>query len=174
MAAASDQVNQPSPAAEEEEEIILLTDVVEDPPSEVVLEIAPGEQELDSLFMEELRSRESESPPEAPAAADEDEALDDFLASLKDLPEDLGSPAISPSFSEERASQEYPVPQATLEEVVRRELESFLSEAQLQEIVREVVQETVGKISQELVPQIAAQVMDRKIGALLKRLAEEE
>ncbi len=175
MATVSDQVNQNSPAAaEEEEEIILLTDVAEDQPTEVVLEIASGGQELDSVFLKESMSRETASPSEAPAAAAEDDALDDFLASLKDLPEDLGTPAIPPSSGETLAFQESPPPQAGLEEAVSRELEAFLSEARLKDIVREVVQETVEKMSQELVPQIAAQVMDRKIAALLKRLAEEE
>jgi hypothetical protein len=54
--AADDKVNRP---AEEDEDIILLTEVVEEPPSEVVLEISAGEQELDSLFLKD-------SPPHPP------------------------------------------------------------------------------------------------------------
>jgi hypothetical protein len=49
-----------------------------------------------------------------------------------------------------------------------------LSETQLKELVREVVQEAVEKLTQELAPQVTAQMLDRKIGALRKRLAEEE
>ena len=161
--AADDKVNRP---AEEDEDIILLTEVVEEPPSEVVLEISAGEQELDSLF---LKDSPPPSSPETPGSADADDDLSDFLASLKDLPEDLGTPAVPLA-----APMKAAAPQGAPEPVGRGELMLSLSETQLKELVREVVQETVEKMSRELVPQVAAEVMDRKIGALRKRLAEEE
>jgi hypothetical protein len=172
MTAPPDQVNSVPPRSEEEEDIILLTEVVEEPPGEVVLVLAPDQQELDSLALRE--SAPPESPPATPAPAAGDEDLNDFLASLKDLPEDLGTPAIAAAAHEPLVPQESPARPGELEEAVRRQLASSFSEDQLKEIVREVVQETVEKLSQELVPKIAAQVMDQKIAALLKRLAEEK
>jgi hypothetical protein len=155
--AADDKVNRP---AEEDEDIILLTEVVKEPPSEVVLEIAAGEQELDSLF---LKDSPPQPPIETSSSVDPDEDLSDFLASLKDLPEDLGTPAVPPGS-----------PPAEPEAGGRREPRLSLTEAQLRELVREVVQETAEKLTQELAPQVTAQVLDKKIGALRQRLAEEE
>ena len=169
MADASDRLNQTPPTAAEEEDIILLTDVVEAPPCEMVLEIAPEEQELDSLFFRESPSQEP--PSQEPGG--EDEVLDDFLASLKDLPEDLGAPAIPPTGSETPAIQEDTAPQPDNEGTVRREVESFLSEAELKAIVREVLEETVEKISREILPQVAREVTDRKVAGLLQRLTQE-
>jgi hypothetical protein len=166
MAAASDQMNRP---AENEDDIILLTDVVEEPSGEVVLEIAPAEEDLDFLFLKEPAPPPS---PPAPAAAAEDESLDDLLASLEDLPEDLGTPPPLPPAA--APLEEAPVAPAGLEEAVRRELEAFLTEDRLKEIVREVIQERVDNLSRDLLPQVAAETMDRKIAALLKRLAEGE
>ena len=169
MADASDQLNQTPPTAGEEEDILLLTDVVEAPPSEVVLEIAPEEQELDSLFFKESTSQEP--PPQEPRG--EDEVLDDLLASLKDVPEDLGAPAIPPTGSETQLIQEGTAPLPGIEETVRREVESFLSEAEFKALVTEVLEETVEKISREILPQLAREVMDRKVAGLLQRLTQE-
>lgn len=163
MAAVHDQINRP---AEEDEDIILLTDVVEEPPNEVVLEIASGERELESLLGKEAAPQEAPSP--TPAAEDED--LEDFLASLKDS----DPAAVPPRPPESASSRELSVSQAELAEMVRREVASCLSEAQLKAIVREVIQETVEDLSRELLPRLAAEVMDRKVSGLLKRLAAEQ
>ncbi len=162
---ADDQIKR---AAEEDEDIILLTDVVEEPPSEVVLEITTREAEPDSLLPRESASQDF--PPPAPAAADED--LNDFLASLKD--EDLGAPASSGRSPAAAVPQSPRFSQAEFEEAVRREVASFLSEARLNAILREVIQEKVENLSGELLTQTAREVLERKVSGLLKQLAAEE
>ncbi len=154
MAVADDKV---APPAEETEGVILLTEVAGEPLSEVVLEISAGKPDLESLFHPE---EPSASPPETPGTTEADEDLRDFLASLKDLPEDLGTPAIP-----------VPVLPAEPEAAVQGEAMLSWSEAQLKEIVREVVQEVVAKLTQEM-PQIAGEALERKIDAR-RRTGEE-
>ena len=167
MSAPADRVNRSSlEHGEEEEEIILLTEVVEEPPSETVLNLTSGERELDSLFPGELSAGGPESPPEVTLAGEE---LDDFLASLKDLPEDLGASASAP-----------PAPRAEppglhhgLEEAVRRELAAFLQSPRFREMLQEVLQDMVEKMSQDLLPRMAAQVLEQKVAKIFKRLEED-
>ncbi len=167
MAAAADHQDRfPPDAGEEEEEVILLTEVVEDLPTEVVLHLA-GETVPDSLYLKEPGRGEPESPPPASVGGDD---LEEFLASLKDLSADSGAPASAASASLADPS----VLQEGFEEAARRQLASFLESPRLMEIVQEAVRETVEKMSQELLPRIAAQVLEQKIGAILKRLAQEE
>ena len=83
----------PSSPAEGVDDIIELTEVVDDTPaetaedaaSEVVLDFHPDSDELASLKSSAEPGMEK---PETPAGPGE-ETLDDFLASLPDLPEDL-------------------------------------------------------------------------------------
>jgi hypothetical protein len=151
------------PEISEEEEVILLTDVVEEPPTEAAPPQAPRPPESETF------SSRASGPEEAAASAsapDLEEDLDDFLATLKGLTEAERGPA---SFTAESWRS-----QAGLEELVRQELTSFLHSSRFSEIVQTEVQKTVEKITRELLPQIAAQVLERKIAALVKRLAEEE
>jgi hypothetical protein len=136
-------------AAEEDEDIILLTDVVEEPPSEVVLEITTREAEPDSLLPRESASQDL--PPPA-----------------------LGAPASSGRSPAAPVPQSPLFSQAEFEEAVRREVASFLSEARLNAILREVIQEKVENLSGELLTQTAREVLERKVSGLLKQLAAEE
>lgn len=160
MAAADHQVN---PPVEEDEDVILLTEVVAEPPREVVLEISPGGSELDSLLGKDLPAP---AAPETSPAAKANDDLNDLLASLKDLPEDLGAPAKAPG--------EGGVLRGKPEMAGREELRWSLTETQLRDLVREVAQETVEKLLRELAPQVTAQVLDGKINAWRRRVAEEE
>lgn len=163
MSAPADRVNRsPLDRGEEEEEVILLTEVLEEPPSETVLNLTSGEPELDSLFPGEPSAGGPGFPPEAAPAGEE---LDDFLASLKDLPEDLGSSASAPP----APGAESPGLHHSLEEAVRRELAAFLQSPQF----KEMLQETVEKMSQDLLPRLAAQVLEQKIAKIFKRLEED-
>lgn len=157
MAAADDKVNSP---IEENEGIILLTEVMGEPPSEVVLEISAGKPDLKSIFLPE---EPPPSPPDTPGATEPDEDLSDFLSSLKELPEDLGTSAIPPAV--------LPGEPGT---VGQGEPMLSLSETQLKEIVQEVVQEAVEKLTYELAPQIVVQALERKISALRQRQAGKE
>jgi hypothetical protein len=159
MAAADNQV---PPPAEENEDVILLTDLVEDAPSEVVLELYPGKQDVDSLF---LKDSPLQSSPKTPASPDAEDDLGDLLASLKDLPEDLGA-APGAATREQTAVPEEP------EAPGHREPMLYLTEVQLKEIIHEVVQETGAQLTQKLALRIAGEVLDRKIGAWRKREQE--
>jgi hypothetical protein len=156
MTAAEDKLNRP---AEEDEDIILLTEVVEEPPREVVLDISAGKQGLGSPF----QGSPLQAILEKPASGGADDDLSDFLASLKDLPQDLDIPAPLPA-----------TPQGEPEAAAPVDLLAFLGEARLKELLQEVVQETVAKLTQELAPQIIGEILDRKIDAWRQRQAEEE
>ena len=53
-----------------------------------------------------------------------------------------------------------------------RELAGRLDEAELQDLVRRVVQETVERLARELVPPLAAEAIERELARVKKRLAE--
>jgi hypothetical protein len=91
----TDQATPPHPPPPGgEDDIIELTEVVEDAPpetpedatAEVVLDFRSGGNDLESL---KSVVKPTEEPQEAPPATPREESLDDFLASLPDLPEDL-------------------------------------------------------------------------------------
>ncbi len=153
------------PLAGGDDEVIDLTEVVEEPPApevedvaaEVVLEIRPDRDNLDFL---KSPADTQEKAPVAPAAAPPEESLDDFLASLPDLPEDLDITA-DPRPAPAQEPPELP-----------QELAQRLSDAELKELVRQVVQETVERLAQELFPRLASQAIDRELHLWKKRLSE--
>jgi hypothetical protein len=161
------------PPAGEVDEVIELTEVVEETPaesvsetpaemvdeaiSEVVLDFRAGSEGLASL---KSSAEPLEEKPSAPPAAPQEESLDDFLASLPELPEDLDvSPETSPP----------PKPQAAN---WRQDLAQRLSDPELQETVRQVIQETVDRLARELLPQMAAEAIERELSLIKKRLTE--
>jgi hypothetical protein len=143
----------PPPPAEGGDDVIELTEVVEEAPAEVVLDFRPGSDDLASLkSTAEPREEKPPAPPE--------ESLDDFLASLPDLPEDLDiSPEASPP----------PRPETP---VLPQDLAQRLSDEQFQELVRQVVQETVERLARELFPQMASEAIERELSLIKKRLTE--
>ena len=165
----SDQTRpSPPPPDGEVDEVIELTEVVEEVSAEaaqetatemvdegtaeVVLDYRPGSEDLASL---KSAAEPPEPQGEKPTASPEG-SLDDFLASLPDLPEDLD---ISPEASSP------PRPQV-------QDLAQRLSDAELQEMVRQVVQETVDRLVRELFPQMAAEAIERELNLIKKRLTE--
>ena len=159
-----DQVKSTFPSAVEEEgDLIELVEVMEeDEPLELTDEAADevvldfrGGSDLAALKPE--ASLQEEKPP-APPAVPKEESLDDFLATLPELPEDLD------------------IPDATLRGVAApdlpRELAGRLNEEELQELVRQVVQDTVTRLAQEMVPSLAAEAIERELARLKKRLVE--
>lgn len=143
----------------DDEGIILLTEVLEEASSEVVLEISPGEG------LEALReSLKAPSPPaEAPA-----ESLDEFLASLEDLPgESVGLVENAAPKAPEASLFEAGV----LREAVRRDLALILETGELRTAFQELVQETVAQLCRELFPQVAREVIGQEIEVLKKCLA---
>lgn len=156
---ADDQVKPPSsPLAGGEDDLIELTEVVEETPTEVVLDFRPDKDDLDSL-----KSPPPPSPEEKPEASppEAEESLNDFLASLPDLPEDLDLPAPEP-----------PPEIRTPDRDLGQELAERLDEAELKDLVRQVVQETVERLAREILPEMAAVAIEREFSLLKKRLAE--
>lgn len=156
----------PPPPPDGEDDIIELTEVVEDAPAEVA-EDATAEVVLDFRSGDDLESLKSlVKPPEelqeAPPAVPSEESLDDFLASLPDLPEDLD---ISP---------ETPPLQMQAAQDPRPELADRLSDEELKELVRQVVQETVERLAREVFPEIAAEAIERELHLWKKRLTESD
>jgi|UniRef100_A0A7C3Z9H4 hypothetical protein len=151
--------NRPSSSfsPETEDDVIELTEVAEDPAAEapdtdaeVVLDLHAGGDTPASL----------KSTPEPPPTAPREETLDDFLASLPDLREDLDlAPETGP-------------PQGQTAPELPRELLGRLSDAELRDMVRQVVQETVERLARELFPQMAAEAIDRELTLWKKRLTE--
>jgi hypothetical protein len=162
----------PPPPDGEVDEVIDLTEVVEEAPAgaareaptevadegtaEVVLDYRPGSEDLSSL---KSWAEPAEPQVEKPAAPRE-ESLDDFLASLPELPEDLD---ISPEASPPPRPQALDLPQ---------DLAQRLSDAELQDMVRQVIQETVDRLARELFPQMAADAIERELNLIKKRLTE--
>lgn len=114
--------------------------------TEVALDVRTGGGDPESL--------------KSPAPPPEEESLNDLLASLPDLPEDLDIPTEAPPL-EFQAGED-----------LRRELAQRLSDLEMKELVREVIQETVERLARELLPEMAAQVLERELHLLKKRLTE--
>ena len=155
----------PPPPPAGEDDLIELTEVVEEPPlelgdeaaAEVVLDLPAGSDELASLKSPVEPPGEK---PSIPPAAPSEESLDDFLASLPELPGDLDIPA-------ENQRLKRPAALALPQEVAQR-----LSDAELKELVRQVVQETVERLARELFPQMASEAIERELALWKKRLTE--
>jgi len=169
----SDQTKQPMPPRDGEvDEVIELTEVVEEAPAEATQETAPemeddGTAEVvldyrpESEGLASLKSpAEAGEQPAASPAAPREESLDDFLASLPELPEDLD---ISP---------EAPPPPRPQVQDLPQDLAQRLSDAELEDMVRQVVQETVDRLARELFPQMAAGAIERELNLIKKRLTE--
>jgi hypothetical protein len=166
----SDQTKSPPPPPREgDDDLIELTEVVEDASAEapteevedasaeVVLDFRAGSEGLASL---KSTAEPPQEKPEAPAAAPREESLDDFLASLPDLPEDLD------------ITDENLPPQKQAAPDLPQELAARLSDTQLQELVRQVIQETVERLARELFPQMASEAIERELTLIKKRLTE--
>ena len=146
------------------DDIIELTEVVEqtadeapdDANAEVVLDFRGGDD------LEALKSqvKPPEAEPEAPPKVPQEESLDDFLASLPDLPDDLDVSPVKPP----------PPSQATQDP--RQELAERLSDEELKELVRQVVQEKVERLVEEMFPKMAAEAIDRELTLWKKRLTD--
>jgi hypothetical protein len=155
----------PQPLAAGEDDLIELTEVVEEEEpleltdeaaAEVVLDLRGGSADLASLKAPEEPVQE---PLPAPQAAPREESLDDFLASLPELPEDLD---ISPE----------PRPVKAVKAPAALEVPQRLSDDELKELVRQAVQETVERLARELLPPMASEAIDRELVLLKKRLTE--
>jgi hypothetical protein len=140
--------------AAEDEEVILLTQVVEEPPTEVVLQVGSGD--LNFLNLD----------PETPAPAGTGEAADplaDLLASLKEFPTTGDSLAVPG-----------PGPEAALTASGSTQAGLPLSEAEVAELVRQEARQAVERLARELVPRVAEQLVAQEIKAWKKRLSQEE
>jgi len=123
----------PSPPSSGGEDIIELTEVVEqaadeapeDAHAEVVLDFR-GEDDLETL---KSQVKPPEAKPDPSPKVPQEESLDDFLASLPDLPDDLD------------VSPETPPPPSQATQEPRQELAERLNDEELKELVRQVVQE---------------------------------
>jgi len=159
---AMDQEKPPHPPPlDGEDDIIELTEVVAEAPTEVVLDLRAGRDDLGPL-KSPAPAPVPEETRESPAMGQDEESLEDILASLPDLPADLDIPTEAPPL-EIQAGED-----------LRRELAQRLDEAELKELVRQVIQETVERLVRELLPEMAAQALERQINLLKKRLAETE
>jgi hypothetical protein len=149
-----------------DDDIIELTEVMDEAPAEglddgaaeVVLEFSPG-SDLSAL------KGPSEPPAESavPSPAPPEESLDDFLAALPELSEDLDIPA---------KPAPPPTPPTPATQDLRQELAERLSDEDLREVVRQVVQETVERLAREVFPDMAAQAIDRELARWKKRLSD--
>jgi|UniRef100_A0A7V6A575 hypothetical protein len=160
------------PPEGEGDEVIDLTEVIEESPAEAagetlpqMADTGPAEVVLDYRAGSDDRtplkfSVKPVEPREEKPPASQEESLDDFLASLPDLPEDLDiSPEAPPP----------PRPQAA---VPPQDPAGRLSDAELRDMVREIVQERVDRLARELFPQLAAEAIERELNRLKKRLTE--
>lgn len=167
---ADDQNTPPSPLPSGgDDDIIELTEVVDEAPpeglddgaAEVVLDFGSG-SDLSAL----KGPSEPLEEPEAPSPAPPEESLDDFLATLPEISEDLDIPPVTPPPPAPAAPTATPAPDR------RRELAERLSDEELREVVRQVVQETVERLAREVFPEMAAQALDRELARWKKRLSE--
>ena len=155
---AADQAKPPiSPAPGGEDDIIELTEVMEEAPAEVVLDFRSGKDTLNSLKSPPLSLEEK--PEASPGGAEE--SPEDVLASLPDLLEDLDLPPEAPSPGLQAPDQD-----------VRQALAERFDEAELKDLVRQVVQETVERLTREILPEMATSAIEREINLLKKRLTE--
>jgi hypothetical protein len=146
----------------EEEDLLELTEemapeAADEGAAEVVLDLRGGSDDLDAL--KALQPSPEKEPP-APPAPPGEESLDDFLASLPELPEDLDTPGAAEPL------------EAPAVPDLHQELAGRLSEAELQDLVRQVVMETVERLAREMVPQLATEAIERQLTRIKKRLSE--
>lgn len=141
-----------------DDDVILLTRVVEEPPTEVVLELE-GEE---LVFLNRTAADSQPAPAPAPAGEVED-SLADLLASLKELPADFSPPAPTPLPLSPGAP---PPPE------VGSMPQMPLDEAELADLVRQLAAEVVERLARELVPQVAESLVAQEIKAWKKRLQE--
>ena len=162
-----EQTKSSSPQPGGEDDIIELTEVVEEAPAEapedaaaeVVLDFSSGGHDLESL---KSPAKPSKGPQRPPSTVPRGESLDDFLASLPDLSEDLDiSPGTLP-------------PQKPVAQDLRPALAERLSDEELKELVRQVIQEKVEGLIQEVFPKMAAEAIDRELNLWKKRLTESD
>ncbi|MGQ9687916.1 MAG: hypothetical protein ACUVXF_03880 [Desulfobaccales bacterium] len=156
--------SEPSSPRRGEDDIIELTELITEESAETAKDNG-AEVVVDLGASDDLSSLKAafQRPPEPEAAASPtppSESLDDFLASLPDLPEDLDVPLQSPE------------PVAPAAGAVPQELIGRLSEEDLRELVRQVVQETVERLAREMFPDLAAQALDRELNRWKKLLRE--
>ncbi len=174
-----DKPSPPSPGGEND--IIELTEVVADAPTEAIeltemVESAPAEApegapaevvlDFSSNGHDEKSLKSLVKPPEEqqepPSAAPREESLDDFLASLPDLPEEL-----------ETAPETLPPPQQAAPDP-GPELAERLSDEELREMVRQVIEEKVDRLAREVFPEMAAEALERELNLWKKRLSESD
>jgi hypothetical protein len=146
-----------------DDDIIELTELVDEAPAEVV-DYATAEVVLDFSPDSDLSAlkapAEPPEEPDAPAPAPGEESLDDFLSSLPELSPDLDLSLQTP----------LPPPPAAL--ALGQELAAHLSDEELRELVRQVIQETVERLAREVFPDMAAQAIDRELARWKKRLSD--
>jgi hypothetical protein len=169
------------PSSGGEDDIIELTEVVDNPPAEaieltervesdptettedaaaeVVLDFSSGGQDQESL---KSLVKPAGEPQDSPSTAPPEESLDDFLASLPDLPEDLDT------------SSETPPLQKQTDRDLRPDLADRLSDDELRAMVRQVIQEKVESLIREVFPEMAAEAIDRELALWKKRLLESD
>jgi len=171
---ADDQNTPPSPLPSGgDDDIIELTEAVDEgaaevmdqASAEVVLDFGPG-SDLSALKGPD----EPPAEPVVPSPAPPEESLDDFLATLPELPEDLDIPTATPKAPAAPPAAAAPATPAGPD--LRRELGERLSDEELRELVRQVVQETVERLAREVFPQMAAEALDRELALWKKRLSE--
>lgn len=148
-------------------EALELTEVVEsdppaapeDAPAEVVLDFSSGGHDQESLkSLVKPAAEQQDSPATVPA----EESLDDFLASLPDLPEDQDTSPETPPLQKQAAPD------------LRQELADRLSDEELKALVRQVIQEKVESLVREIFPEMAAEAIDRELTLWKKRLSESD
>jgi len=153
------EVVEPAPT-----EAIELTEVVEDTPAaapedaqeEVILDLSAGGRDQESSV--QPPGEQQDSPFPVPGG----DPLDDLLASLPDLPEDLDT-----------APEKTPPPEQAAPDL-RPELAERLSDEELRELVRQVIEEKVERLIREVFPQMAAEAIDRELSRWKKRLTESD
>ncbi len=176
-----ERTNPSSPAPGGEDDIIELTEVVEHAPTEaieltevvkdtpaaapedaqdeVVLDFSSGGYDPESLKSRAEPAGEQQDPP---SPAPQEDPLDDLLASLPDLPEDLDTAPEKPPPPEQAAPD------------LRPELAERLSDEELRGLVRQVIEEKVERFVREVFPQMAAEAIDRELSLWKKRLTESD
>lgn len=154
-----DSAEPPRPPEDGEEEIIELTDLVEEE------SLAPGPGTEGEILLqlephtEAAQGRKSPFPG-ADSPAPEGDSLEDFLASLPDLSEDLEVKADPGPLAQ--APQAASPPQ----------LPGLMEEDELRALVREVIQETVERLAREMIPVLARQAIDQELRRWKKILSE--
>ncbi len=107
------RVKSPQPLPPGEDDLIDLTEAMEDgepleltdeAAAEVVLDFRNGTDGLAALKAPATPPEEAPPAPPTPRAAPPEESLDDFLASLPELPEELDIPDNTPSLRAAAAS----------------------------------------------------------------------